>query len=207
MVDSVSIQPQVVIKKDNTIRNTAIAGSIGAVAGGVTGYIAKSLIKDGELTDGFVKELTDEILKSSSNGSAGYRAAKDLIKLDSNSSIDAFKSFIRKHAKVLELDGKKLEEELKLVDESFDYFGDYVEKDKNEIIEDINARTQAVKECYDSQSRKFNFDGLSKETKAIANKARFLLKGKSAAIWGSATAMILGFGTYVISKVTGHKDA
>ena len=45
------------VQNDNTVKNTSIAGGVGAVAGGAGGYFLTNALKNGNATDKFVKAV------------------------------------------------------------------------------------------------------------------------------------------------------
>ena len=47
MSETVDIQPQVIVRKDNSKRNAVIGTGLGAIGGGTIGYIAKNVMKNG----------------------------------------------------------------------------------------------------------------------------------------------------------------
>ena len=206
MADSLNIQPQIAPKKDNTKRNVAIATGVGAVGGGAIGYITKNVMKNGELTDEFTKKLIDNALKETYKGDkTTIKLTKDVLKLAENPTAETVKQLIKKHAKYFKLEGEKLAETLKEIDESVvEYFNKNIMPIKEKFEKTVEILTNSIKNNYDAKTKKFTIS--NPEGAAFVNNAKRSIKGKAGLIWGAASAITLGFGTWVVSKVVDKKE-
>ncbi len=213
MVEQIgTVQPQATTqKKDNTIRNTAIAGGAGLIAGGTTGYMTKQIMKDNKFTDQFVKEVRKQILEDAGISKNEQKFITAMCKMDENPAIDSIKNFFRKNTKYLD-------ETLGITDDLL----------KNISDEEIRKHFNRLKQIFDNQikpafsvvtenMRSFLEDGKKLFTKQEALKdcdvyklilkAQHNVKGKAGLIWGTSTGAILGTGAYIASKITEKKES
>ena len=224
MVEAVNGTVPVVSKKDNTLRNTAIGTGVGLVGGGATGYLTKNILKNGELTDEFVKEYAHTMIetqeKSLDAGKDVIKMVKECYDLGEDFSTSDARKFYKKYAKVAQIDDKTINAVLDQPDEKFieamKEFRSRILDAKNtgNKFKSYNVRLKEglghVKEWYTSNKNSLKADDAQiKELEAykFATSAMKKLKFRAGAIWGASAAIVLGFGTFVISHIFSHKDA
>ena len=209
MVESIgNVQPQSVqVKKDNAGRNAAIAGGVGLVGGGATGYLTKQIFKDDKFTDEFVKETAKDFLAKVSDDKHERKVLQALYDIEDNPSIDTIKKFFKNNKKHLEKIGDESAIDIlkKSDDEIMSAFLD-LKTDFNENIKTtLDQIPDDLLNLFDKTKKKFVFpEGMKNdEICKAAQHTMQKLKGKAGLIWGVTAGTVLGIGAFIASKLGG----
>lgn len=216
MVENVSsvVSQNQVSNNDNTVRNMAIATSVGVVGGGATGWMTKKIFKDNDFTDEFVRTVrTKMIIENTVDSKEMEACTADLLNLLESDNIDTknVKKFIKKYAEVLK-DSDEYERISKASDSDlvavFKEATEGVIEDAKKAGLDKEGMKRKLSKIFDTNKKKFNIPEL-KNDNAVAKAIKSTiteLKAKSAAKWAAGVAAVLGLGTYVVSKLAGSKE-
>lgn len=207
-----AVQPQVVTqKKDNAVRNTAIAGGTGLIAGGAAGYATKQIMKNNEFTDEFVKEAHNQILNTMFKDNDDTKLAKAIFNMDENPTIDAIKKFLKNNAKAIEEESGDMVEFLRTNsdEEIQNLYNGIRESFNTQVKSNLDDVTQTLKYYLEDGKKLFTKQECFKDNKLYkaALKAQHEVKGKAGLIWGAATGAVLGTGAFIASKMSGKKEA
>ena len=136
-------------KKDNAGRNAAIAGGLGLIGGGATGYLTKQIYKDDKFTDEFIKNFRNEILNQACEDKADRKALKEMINLGDNPSIDELKKFMKKHLDFVKSKNKNIDINTILNSEYQDDFINLCKETKKSLLEAIQIGEEKLLTYFD----------------------------------------------------------
>ena len=211
-VNNVVSQNQVP-NKDNTVRNTAIATSVGAVGGGVTGWMTKKVFKDNDFTDEFVRTVRERVIKTAPNESKELNAIVDLLNLCESDNVNTknVKKFIKKHSELL----KETDAYERISNASDNDLVTIFREEVDGILEDAKksgidkeGMKRRLSCFFDADKKKFKFPENANDNSLVKviKSSVMELKAKSAAKWAAGVAAVLGLGTFAVSKLTGSKE-
>lgn len=213
MVEQVgTTQPQVINqKKDNAVRNSAIAGGAGLIAGGTAGYMTKQIMKDNKFTDKFVKEVRKQVLNDAGVEKNEQKFITAMLKIEENPTIDTIRNFFKNNTKYLSEEFDDISGLLKNASD------EELRESFSHIREIFNEKIKPAFSIVTENMRGFLEDGKKVFTKQEALKdsdvyklilkAQHNVKGKAGLIWGAITGTALGTGVYIASKMNGKKEA
>ena len=209
MVEGVnSIQNKPIQKnKNNAAANAVVAGSLGAIGGGAAGYLTKQIYKDDKFTDEFIKQFRNEALDQACKDDASRKAVKAMINLKDNPSLDEVKNYISKYRNIFTDNVDDIDTFLKGANEEI---LNLFTSSKNLILDAIKEGEEILPNFYDKAKKCFNvpLDNSSNTDGLLAAiKAQQKIKGKAGLIWGATAGLVLGIGTYIVSKLSNNKQA
>lgn len=209
--------------KDNTNRNTAIATGVGAVGGGIAGYMSKNILKNGEFTDEFVKQANNNLFDVFYKDDPGKDLMKDLCNLGDEPNIKQSKKFLKKWEKDIESFPGEIQELLKKSDKEIiaetKSFRESLMLATSEngttFRESMDTIFTTAKKIYTNHKNSFklhkdvvvNIDAIISKGLKIFSNAEKSIKGKAGLIWGAAIGTTGGVATYILSKVFNHKES
>lgn len=194
--------------QDNTNRNTGIATVVGAAGGYLAGAKTKKIYKNGEFTDEFIKQLSDtmidNLVKNKEVDAERAKRAKEALALGENPDINKVKEYFKKYAKSIEEYEGEIDDILKKTDAEI--LAEFEEL-RSPLTSRIKNAKGLIRPVYE-EHHTFNYKSDSKSGAVLfAQKAERALRRKAGAIWGVAAGVVLGFGTYILSKVLNKNKA
>lgn len=192
---------------DNRGRNAAIGAGVGLVGGGATGYLTKSILKDGNFTDEFIHKAVLAGAKDDETKNV-VNIARKISEVADDAPVDKMKKVLSKFGdSVADAVGGDKEAFKKALTEGSDdevkgLFAT-VKEGIGTLYEGLKAQTtEALDTVYDKSAKKFKAlaEDASEETKNLLSEAKKIVRNmklKPAAIYGAAAAVVAGLIAYV----------
>ncbi len=194
-------------KKDNAARNATLAGSVGLIGGGTTGYLTKQIYKDDKFTDQFIKQFRNDCIDMTNSDKDTKKAIKSMLKMEDNPSIDAIKKYMRKYKNLFTDNAKDMEDFLKNADNKI---AELFTSTKNSITGALQKGEEQLPKYYDKAKKHFNIpldNSECDDALLAALKSEQKIKGKAGLIYGLASGVILAAGSYILTKLLENKEA
>lgn len=204
------------VNNNNASGYALSAALIGGGAGAVIGHATKSILKDNNFSDEFVKE-TSKVALNSEKG----KAVLDMCKVDpkANNYATQIIEVIKKHSKVFGIDPKEISKSdegiieflggsnkvrnmfSEALDELKSVYGVELKLGKDTNVKELIEKYMAddLEDIYDMSKK--DFKAVADKDKPLleyAKKAQRNLKLKAAGIYGAVGAAVLGLGTYFL---------
>ncbi len=215
-IEKVNITQQNKTNNTQTAIYTAAGVGTGAIAGGAFGYYQRPWIKNGELTDTFVKKVSEKELKLEEEDCKVL--ISDLKKIAASGSLentqDSTKAYFKglSNSEVIKtlsnniLDGLKEEFGDGILDGKFDKYRETVKFSP----EDMSEQKERIKNLFDIKNKKLkpldknaDLDDLNLHT--AVKEIMSNLDKKNALKWGGIGAAILGIAGLGISFIKNNK--
>lgn len=210
-----------IVQKNNNSQTafyTAAGVGTGAIAGGAFGYYQRPWIKNGELTDTFVKNVTEKELKLEEEDCKVL--ISDLKKIAASGSLENTQDSTKAYFKGLSnsemiktlsnniLDGLKEEFGDGILDGKFDKYRETVKFS----LEDMSEQKERIKNLFDIKNKKLkpldknaDLDDLNLHT--AVKEIMSNLDKKNALKWGGIGAAILGIAGLGASFIANSKSS